>query len=260
VEVESANVFIRAVEPVGMEIRGERECKDCGRRWSYYDTGAVACPDCDSLRSVGVDEDRALHTTTAAEFDLTDARTAWDERPKDEAVDVVKAACREFVRGNGFVHGGELVAFDGRRVAARELANAVDVVGRTRSFENEDDVEFYVLALLRGADAGDRPPAADVPAVMYEARGLAVADLVERYRRNVREYLESTDREVVPAANDVLTGLESHQKRVQALQGDVDPRDANALYEAARGVNEYLRDGNEDAVVEATERLRRLSQ
>jgi hypothetical protein len=243
-----------------MEIRGERECKDCGRRWSYYDTGAVACPDCESLRSVGVDEDRALHTTTAAGFDLTEARTAWDDAPEDEAVDVVKSTCREFVRGNGFVHGGELVAFDGRRVAARELANAVDVLGRTRSFANDDDVEFYVLELLRGADAGDRPPAADVPPVMHEARGLAVADLVERYRRDVREYLEATGREVVPAANDVLTGLESHQKRFQALQGDVDPQDADALYEAARGLNAYLRDGDEDAVVEATERLRRLRE
>ena len=241
-----------------MEIRGERECKDCGCRWSYYDTGAVACPECESLRSVGVDEDRALHTTTAAAFDLTGARTAWDDAPEDEAVDVVKATCREFVRGNGFVHGGELVAFDGRRVAARELANAVDVLGRTRTFENEDAVEFYVLELLRGADAGDRPPAADVPAAMHGARGLAVADILERYRRDVREYLETTDCEVVPAVKDVLTGLESHQKRVQALQGDVDPRDADALYEAARGLNDYLREGDESAVVEAAERLRQL--
>jgi len=241
-----------------MDVRGERECKACGTRWSYYDTGAVACPECGSRRSVGVDDERALHTTTTAEFDLTDARTAWDAGPEDEAVDVVKAACRAFVRGNGFVHGGELIAFDGRRLAARELANAVDVVDRTRSFGSDEDVEFYTLALLRGADRGERPPAADVPAAMREARGLAVADFVERYRRDVREHLETTDRDLVPAANDVLTGLESHQKRVQALQGDVDPRDADALYEAARGLNAYLRDGDEDAVVTAVERLRQL--
>ncbi|WP_323676517.1 TFIIB-type zinc ribbon-containing protein [Halorubellus sp. PRR65] len=241
-----------------MEIRGERECSDCGTRWSYYDTGAVECPDCGSLRSVGVDEDRALHTTTPAEFDLTDARTAWDDAPEDEAVDVVKAACREFVRGNGFVHAGDLVAFDGRRLAARELANAVDVVGRTRSFENPEDVEYYVLSLLRGADTGDRPPAADVPPAMRAARGLATADLVERYRRDVRDWLDATDRTLVPAANDVLTGLESHQKRVQALQGDVDPRHADSLYAAARGLNEYYRTGDESAVVEAADRLRSL--
>ncbi|MFC6953236.1 DUF7117 family protein [Halorubellus litoreus] len=241
-----------------MEIRGERECSDCGTRWSYYETGAVECPECGSMRSVGVDDDRALHTTTPAEFDLTEARTAWDEAPEDEAVDVVKAACREFVRGNGFVHAGELVAFDGRRLAARELANAVDVVGRTRSFENPEDVEYYVLSLLRGADTGERPPAADVPPVMHEARGLATADFVERYRRDVRDWLEATDRTPVPAANDVLTGLESHQKRVQALQGDVDPRDADALYAAAEGLNAYLRDGDENAVVEAADRLRSL--
>ncbi|NHN40677.1 TFIIB-type zinc ribbon-containing protein [Halorubellus sp. JP-L1] len=241
-----------------MEIRGERECTECERRWSYYDTGSVACPDCGSMRSVGLDEDRALHTTTPAEFDLTEARAAWDDRPRDEAVDVVKAACREFVRGNGFVHAGDLVELDGRRIAARELANAVDVVGRTQSFDDESAVEYYLLSLLQGTDAGDRPDASEVPESMRAARGLATAAVVERYRRDVRDWLEATDRDLAPAATDVLTGLESHQKRMQALQGDVDPHDADALYEAARGLNAYLRDGDEDAVVTATERLRRL--
>jgi len=241
-----------------MEIRGERECKDCGTRWSYYDTGAVACPDCGSMHSVGVDDDRALHTTTAAEFDLTEGRAAWEDRPRDEAVDVVKSACREFARGNGFVHGGDLLALDGRRVAARELENAVDVVGRTRTLD--DDEAYYVLELLQGADAGDRPPAGRVPASMRGARGLAAAAVVERYRRDVRDWLDATDRDLVPAANDALGGLESHQKRVQALQGDVDPADADALYDAARDLNAYLRESDEDAVVNAAERLRGLAE
>jgi hypothetical protein len=241
-----------------MEIRGERECTDCGERWSYYETGDVACPACGSMQSVGVDEERALHTTTAGEFDLTEARRAWEERPRDEAVDVVKAACREFVRGNGFVHGGDLVELDGRRVAARELANAVDIVGRSQSLS--DDEEYYFLELLRGADAGDRPDAEDVPASMRAARGLATADVVERYRRDARDWLEATDHELAPAVNDVLSGLESHQKRTQALQGDVSARDADALYEAARDLTHYLRDADEDAVVRAAERLRGLAE
>jgi uncharacterized Zn finger protein (UPF0148 family) len=240
-----------------MEIRGERECTECGTRWSYYETGAVECPACGSLQSVGVEEERALHTTTPATFDLTEARIAWDERALDEAVEVVKSACREFARGNGFVHAGDLVALDGRRVAARELEHAMDVVGRSRSV-NEDE-EYYVLSLLRGADRGERPGPEDVPASMRVARGLATASVVERYRRDVREWLQATDRELVPAATDVLSGLESHQKRVQALQGDVAAGDADALYEAMRGLNAYLRDDDENAVVDATERLRRLS-
>jgi len=73
-----AGPFSRAVEAAGMEIRGERECTDCGERWSYYETGDVACPACGSMQSVGVDEERALHTTTAGEFDLTEARRAWE--------------------------------------------------------------------------------------------------------------------------------------------------------------------------------------
>jgi uncharacterized Zn finger protein (UPF0148 family) len=240
-----------------MEIRGERECKACGTRWSYYDTGDVACPECGSMQSVGVEDDRELHTTTPAEFDLTAARSAWDEHPRDEAVDAIKETCREFHRGNGFVHGGDLVELDGRRVAARELEHAIDVVGRRRTLD--DDAEYYVLDLLQRADDGERPDAADVPESLRAARGLATADVVERYRRDVRDWLEDADVTPVPAVNDVLTGLESHQKRVQALQGDVDPRDADALYEAARGLNAYLREGDEDAVVAAGERLRGLT-
>lgn len=239
-----------------MEIRGERECKACGTRWSYYDTGEVACPECGSLRSVGVDDDRALHTTTPATFDLADARTAWEDAPRDEAVDVVAETCREFYRGNGFVHGGELIAFDGRRVGARELANAVDVLGRRT--DPTTDESMYVLGLLRDADDGVRPPAGDVPESMRGARGLAVADTVERYRRDVRDWLEAPGREVVPAFTDVLSGLESHQKRVQALQGDVPAADAESLYDAAAESNAFLREDDADAVVRATERLRSL--
>jgi hypothetical protein len=241
-----------------MEIRGERECTACGTRWSYYDTGEVACPECGSLRSVGVDDDRALHTTTAASFDLTEARTAWEDAPRDEAVDVVAAACREFYRGNGFVHGGDLIAFDGRRVAARELANAIDDFGRTTDHTTEESM--YVLALLEDADDGERPPAGDVPESMRAARGLAVADTVERYRRDVRDWLESQGREVVPAVTDVLSGLESHQKRVQALQGDVAPGAAESLYGAAEALNTYLRGDDEDAVARADEHLRSLGE
>lgn len=254
-----------------MEIRGRRECSECGTEWSYYDTGEVACPSCGSMRSVGVDDDRALHTTTPASFDLTEARVAWEESNRDDAVELVKSTCRSFVRGNGFVHAGDLIEFDGRRVAARELTNAVDIAGR--EVEASDAQTYYVLELLREADEGTRPDPADVPASMRSARGLAVADTIERYRRDVRDWLEATGRETVPAVTDVLSGLETHQKRVQALQGDVDPVDADALYTAARELNVYLRadDGEAtrtesedlegspaDAVVRAAERLRTL--
>ena len=61
-----------------MRIRGERECKDCGTRWSYYETGTPSCPDCGSLRSVGVGE-RTQHTAGTAALDLSPARNYLDD-------------------------------------------------------------------------------------------------------------------------------------------------------------------------------------
>ena len=49
-----------------MKVRGRRECEACGARWSYFDTGEVTCPDCGSLHSVGLDDERALHTASTA--------------------------------------------------------------------------------------------------------------------------------------------------------------------------------------------------
>ncbi|MXR22522.1 endonuclease Q family protein, partial [Halobacterium bonnevillei] len=58
-----------------MDVRGERECKSCGTRWSYFETGSVACPECGSVRSVGVGE-RSQHTDGNATLDLSDAQRA----------------------------------------------------------------------------------------------------------------------------------------------------------------------------------------
>src|SRR6056297_1417065 len=81
--VRSGGYFTpRALRP-RMEIRGERECKDCGTRWSYYETGSVACPNCESVRSVGVDEERKRHTAGQATLDLTEVRNMIDAEPED---------------------------------------------------------------------------------------------------------------------------------------------------------------------------------
>lgn len=254
--METQGLSRRGLDALRMEIRGDRECKECGTRWSYYDTGEVACPECGSVQSVGVDDDRALHTTTAATLDLADARASWARASRDEAVDVVKAACRSFTRGNGFVHAGDLQALDGRFVGARELENAADVAGRRQALADEES--YYVLSLLESIEDGSRPSAAEVPRGMRSARGLAVADTVERYRRDVRRWLDATERDVSATVTDALSSLETHQKRVQALQGDVDPRHAEALYTAARELGAFIReegDIDEIELVGATDRL-----
>jgi len=101
-----------------MRVRGERECGDCGTRWSYYETGAIACPDCGSIRSVGVD-DRTEHTDGAADLDLDAARAALagGTGAYDEAV----ADLRAYLRRRGYVDAGRLHAPDDEQLVVAEL-------------------------------------------------------------------------------------------------------------------------------------------
>jgi hypothetical protein len=254
-----------------MKIRGQRECKDCGERWSYYETGSVECPDCGSLRSVGVESERRLHTDGPAEFDLTEAREATETETLREAADRAGEIAREYVRKRGFVRGGDLLALDDTYLAATELRHAADVVGR--GLQLDDDEELYFLALLRDADAevrGDdadlRPSPDEVPESMHPIRGLAYADAVAEYRREMADWLadvESDDSTDEPRtrgpAESALETLREHVKRVQALDGDVDPGTAELLVEAARDVGRHLRDGDDDALASARERFDRLA-
>ena len=237
-----------------MEIRGERECQNCGTRWSYYDTGSVTCPDCGSMHSVGFDEERNLHTTSPVDFDLTAAREQVDADPLHRVAATAKEACREYVRRRGFVHAGDLRDLDDTYLAATELLHAADVFGR--SFQPTDDEAYYFLELLRGADRGERPDPVDVPESMREARGLAVADAVKQYRRELKRWHDGDD----PAAEDALESVREHQKRLRALGGDLDPGTAEALVAATRGLARYLRDDDEVALANARDRLDRSAR
>jgi len=235
-----------------MEIRGERECQDCGTRWSYYDTGSVTCPDCGSMHSVGVDEERRLHTTSPVDLDLTEARDLVDVKPLHRVADTAKETCRDYVRKRGFVHGGDLRELDETYLAAAELMHAADVFGR--SFQPSEAEEIYFLELLRGADADERPDPADVPESIREARGLAAANAVREYGRDLRQWDDDAD----PAAEDALERLGDHVRRVRALGGDVAPRTADALVAVVRDIGAYRRNGDEGALATATDRLDRL--
>ncbi|QLG62660.1 DUF7117 family protein [Halorarum salinum] len=235
-----------------MEVRGERECRDCGTRWSYFETGSVTCPECGSMRSVGTGE-RRRHTDAPAELDLDPVLARLDEEPLEGLTDEVKRTCRSYLRKRGFIRGGELKPLDDAYLAARELLQAADVYGRLR--DPTDDEEWYVTALLRAADTGERPAAVDVPAGMREARGLAAASAVLEYRRDVSAHLEDHPD---PDARTTLGSLRERAKRVEALGGDVSPDESDALVAAARDVGRYLITGEADALADARDRLERF--
>jgi hypothetical protein len=281
-----------------MKVRGERECRECGRRWSYYETGSVECPDCQSLRSVGVD-DRTAHTDAPASLDLSRHRARFGEASGTlpaEGVDDLKSDLRSYVRKRGFIRGGELLPLDATYLAARELVEAVDCYDRLRDPADPD--RAYLLDLLSGADEGVRPPTASVPERLREARGMAAARAVDEYRGDLLAFLDELDdasgedsegdaptvsvsvgdaetnesaagaknardaAEVetrIEATRAALDRLRDRVKRVEALNGDVPAADAEALVEAADSLGEYVRTGDGEAIERARERLAELN-
>ncbi len=174
-----------------------------------------------------------------------------------DAADDLKSDLREYVRKRGFVSGGELRRLDETYLAARELLQAVDLFARLR--DPADDEHLYVLSLLRDADAEEarRPDADAVPDSMAEARGLAAAESVDAYRRDVGSWLDDRDVDD-PEARDVLESLRAQVKRVEALQGDVPVRESDALVAAARDLGTYLTEDDLNALATARDRLDRL--
>ncbi|SDY53807.1 DUF7117 family protein [Halopenitus persicus] len=273
-----------------MKVRGERECVSCGTQWSYYETGEIACPECGSVRSVGIAR-RRRHTDSPAELDLTAHRARFGEASGPlpaEGVDDLKRDLREYVRKRGFIDGGELRGLDDDvLLAAYELLQVVDAVGRLPDPDERD--REYLLRLLAGADEGDRPAPEDVPPNLHAARGLAAVEAVEAYREDLRTHLEdlaademddageaddadgaeandadgaeadgaeATDEDRdIEATRDVLESLRDRSKRVESLQGDVDPETAETLVRAADDLGRYLRTGRPDALESARDRL-----
>ncbi|MGM0592607.1 MAG: DUF7117 family protein [Halobacteriota archaeon] len=236
-----------------MKVRGERECTECGTRWSYFETGSVGCPACGSLRSVGT-TDREVHTDGPATFDLTGVRAEIDGLSDAELASNARTAAREYVRSRGFVRGGELLPLDETYLAAVELMHVGDYLARQR--RPTEDESLYFLALLRDADDGKRPPAAAVPKSAREARGIATADAIRAYRRDVRTWLDAGN-EVPARGRSALERLSDHETRFRMLEGNVDPETADTLLEATRALADGLR-GDEKRLRDALNALERL--
>jgi len=234
-----------------MKVRGERECRDCGTRWSYYETGSIQCPACGSPVSVGVD-DPTQHTDGAATLDLDDARTAMAEDRVSEAADSAAQTARNYLATRGFVHAGELTLLDETYVAAAELRATADLLGAM--LDPDDAVERHFLALLQGAEDGERPD--DVPTAVRSARGLAAASAVSEYRGEAATWLD--DLTAPPESRAVIERLGDHATRIEALDGDVAPADADRLVAAARDLGLYLREEDPAALESARTHLDRL--
>lgn len=228
-----------------MKIRGERECQDCGTRWSYYDTGSIACPECDSVHSVGVD-DRQRHTDAPATLDLTPIRNRIDAASTSEIAAQAAKACREYTRKRGFITAGTLQPLDETFVAATELQHVAAHIEREMRVTEAE--ELYVLDLLGGADLGERPPVEELPTQLRVPYGLAMASAVDRYQRDLRTYLNDHENE---QARRLAGRIRDHRKRIEALDGDVDPADANRLLHAARDLGRFVIDDDESAYVTA---------
>jgi uncharacterized Zn finger protein (UPF0148 family) len=231
-----------------MRIRGERECDACGTRWSYYETGSVTCPECGSIRSTGLGE-RAEHTDGPAALDLAAVRADVDDAPLEQVARRSADTAGEYLRRAGFVHAGDLKPLDDRYLVAAELRRVGAAL--SRSMRVSDAEELYFLSLLRGADSGERPPPDEVPAGLRAERGLAVAAATEAYVSDVRRVVTGPD----PPVAEVLSALRARRKRIEALDGDVEPTEAERLVRILRGLSAYLRRGDEDALARARERL-----
>lgn len=229
-----------------MEIRGHRECQSCGTRWSYYETGQIACPSCGSVRSVGLD-DPTEHTAGPAELDLSPVRNQLEDQPLREVADSAVEVTREYVSAVGFVSAGELQPLDDTYLAAMELRRVASTVGRL--LDVEDDEELYVLSLLHGADSGERPNPEEVPEVFHPERGLAVAASVDVYTSDIRRVVDGH----TPTIDKVLSSVDTRRKRIEALDGDVDPTESERLVRALRDLRVAVGErADSDASQEAT--------
>lgn len=185
----------------------------------------------------------AEHTAGATEFDLSPVRAAIDERPLREVAEEAADAAGEYLASAGFVEAGELQPLGTEYVAAVELRRVGRTAGRLRALTNEE--EAYLLALLRDADRGERPTPGAVPETFHPERGLAVAASVDAYLADLRRVLEPEGR-----LARVISELRTRQKRIGALDGNVDPATTESVLEATQQLSDAV-DGDESALERA---------
>ncbi|AKH97877.1 DUF7117 family protein [Halanaeroarchaeum sulfurireducens] len=236
-----------------MRVRGERTCRNCGATWSYFETGSIRCPECDSARSTGRG-DPTLHTDRSTNLDLSGPRETAAEGNLDDALQDASETCLEYIHDRGFIDGGSLRALDESYVHAQELRHAATLA--TSRLELSDAEREYLHTLV-AADPGDRLPAEAVPKQLWAARGLAVATTVREYRDEMRTYRSERDDD--PRIRELIEPLREHARRIRALDGEVEPQYADDLLAAARAVGAYCRDSENETLQSARTAVEQLS-
>lgn len=231
-----------------MKLRGNRECQSCGTQWSYYETGDILCPECGSPRSVGVGEPTE-HTAGRGDLDLTGIRADIDDESIQTLADRTAEETREYIRTVGFVDGGELQPLDDTALAASELRRVATTLARVMRLDETE--ELYFLELLRGTDQNDRPAPEDVPETLRPERGLGVAAILDIYLGDIRRVYEDRDGNV----DRILSAVTAQRKRIEALDGDVEPAEAERLVRTIRDLSAALRREDETALARALERV-----
>ncbi|MXR50339.1 TFIIB-type zinc ribbon-containing protein [Halovenus sp. WSH3] len=227
-----------------MNIRGNRKCTACGARWSYYETGDIACPECGSLKSVGTDE-RQLHTAGTADLDLTGVVADIDTVSTRELADSAGEEVASYIRTVGFIDAGTLQPLSETYVGACELRRVSTTLGRL--LEISTDEELYFLSLLRGVADGERPPPSEVPETFRPERGLAATAAVDAYLTDLRRVYDDREQPV----DQALSWVSTQKKRIEALDGDVDPTEADRLVRTVQDIGRYLRTEDESALARA---------
>jgi len=192
-----------------MEIRGKRECLDCGRSWSYFETREPECPDCGSLRSRATE---GAKQDTAGAVEVKDVLTRFGG-DFESALRETEEKCREYTSRTGFVEGGELRPPEVEYVMSCEIKHAAnELLRETRDITDAEHA--YVVSLVKGI-GGDEPPSpADRPDSLDAVHNLAVAETVKEYAKETTRYLQ--DRELTDGRIEKARDL---ARRTQATDG-----------------------------------------
>ncbi|MFB6284080.1 MAG: hypothetical protein ABEK59_09145 [Halobacteria archaeon] len=164
-----------------MELRGERECLECGSTWSYFDSRQVCCPECGSIRSQSVSSPR-MDSTSDVDIVDSEVLTGIGEN-FDETLSELEERCRRYTSQTGFVEKGDLKPPTPRYVMACEIKHAAT----TRDAEGLDEKSRrYVVDLVHGIRDGEPPD--KTPSGLQETHNLAIAETVRDYSTEVERY------------------------------------------------------------------------
>ncbi len=193
-----------------MDLEGERECLECGERWSYWETRTVECPECDSPRSRGVGDGARPEEEFPAE-DLV-ASTLM------ETLENADEAARSYTTKKNFVVAGELQPPDPVYVMAAEVKHLyAELTARSR--EATDREREYAGALVTGLEDGEPPHPGERPETLDAVHERAVADVVEDYSSEMVKWARDRDLDDTEVMRDVEDARQ-RAKQVQATEGE----------------------------------------